>query len=214
MCTVIGMVNVEFLDPTSAEQTVLPIATVLVRRGVASAWAVHLDAGRVVLGVQHLNDMVHQLGNAEGPLWLNASEVALNLGAVVDMVAQTEVRVRRIPAAKFRQSLAELPQAARWVIRDMATAHRQQVELSVSRLALDADARCAEWLLQHAQPEAQGQLSVTLQQPKRMIAAQLGIAPETFSRVLQHLRLQGLISGSGRQLWVMDLVGLQKMVSG
>jgi len=141
MCTVVGMVNVEFLDPTSAEQTVLPIATVLVRRGVASAWAVHLDAGRVVLGVQHLNDMVHQLGNAKGPLWLNASEVALNLGSVVDMVAQTEVRVRRIPAAKFRQSLAELPQAARWVIRDMATAHRQQVELSVSRLALDADAR-------------------------------------------------------------------------
>jgi len=210
----IGMVNVEFLDPTSAEQTVLPLATVLVRRGVASAWAVHLDAGRVVLGVQHLNEMMHQLGNAEGPLWLNASEVALNLGSVVDMVAQTEVRVRRIPAAKFRQSLAELPQASRWVIRDMATAHRQQVELSVSRLALDADARCAEWLLQHAQPKAQGQLSVTLQQPKRMIAAQLGIAPETFSRVLQHLRLQGLISGSGRQLWVMDLVGLQKMVSG
>ena len=37
---------------------------------------------------------------------------------------------------------------------------------------------------------------------KRLIAAQLGIAPETFSRVLRQLREHGLIAGRGN---VIDL---------
>ena len=47
-----------------------------------------------------------------------------------------------------------------------------------------------------------GTASVTLQQRKRLIAAQLGIAPETFSRVLRNLRDNGLVSGSGNVLQV------------
>ncbi|TXT41412.1 MAG: Crp/FNR family transcriptional regulator [Comamonadaceae bacterium] len=43
-------------------------------------------------------------------------------------------------------------------------------------------------------------MAVELQQRKRSIATQLGIAPETFSRVLRHLREQSLISGTGRVL--------------
>jgi CRP-like cAMP-binding protein len=40
-------------------------------------------------------------------------------------------------------------------------------------------------------------LHVTLKARKRLIAAQLGIAPETFSRVLRQLREHGLIAGRG-----------------
>ena len=61
-------------------------------------------------------------------------------------------------------------------------------------------AQLVEWLLSHAQSGAQGQIAVELHQRKRSIAVQLGIAPETFSRVLRHLREQSLISGSGRVL--------------
>jgi CRP-like cAMP-binding protein len=43
---------------------------------------------------------------------------------------------------------------------------------------------------------------VTLHLRKRLIAAQLGIAPETFSRVLRQLREHGLIAGRGN---VIDL---------
>ena len=80
--------------------------------------------------------------------------------------------------------------------------HVAQTELAVSRLAQDAEARCAQWLLHHAKEHAEGGLRVTLNARKRLIAAQLGIAPETFSRVLRQLREHGLIAGRGN---VIDL---------
>ena len=51
-------------------------------------------------------------------------------------------------------------------------------------------------------PHEAGGLRVTLHLRKRLIAAQLGIAPETFSRVLRQLREHGLIAGRGN---VIDL---------
>jgi CRP-like cAMP-binding protein len=104
-----------------------------------------------------------------------------------------------------------MPVAARTVLNDVATAHRRQTELAVSRLAKDAEARCAEWLLRHAQPGEKGCMAVSLQQRKRLIAAQLGIAPETLSRVLRHLRERSLISGTGRVLNVIDPGGLRSL---
>jgi CRP-like cAMP-binding protein len=79
-------------------------------------------------------------------------------------------------------------------------------------LAKDADARCAEWLLRHAEPiDNVGALAVTLHERKRLIAAQLGIAPETFSRVLRHLRELNLISGGGRVLSLLNPQALRDL---
>jgi CRP-like cAMP-binding protein len=86
--------------------------------------------------------------------------------------------------------------------------------VAVSRLAKDADSRFAEWLLSHAEPAQIGEgLAVILKDRKRLIAAHLGIAPETFSRVLKHLRERKLISGSGRILNLIDPSGLQVLAS-
>ena len=54
-------------------------------------------------------------------------------------------------------------------------------------------------------------MQVTLHQRKRLIAAQLGIAPETFSRVLRHLRELGLIHGTGNVLALPQPRALQSM---
>ena len=109
--------------------------------------------------------------------------------------------------------MGSLPATARSVLSGVALAHRQQTELAVSRLAKDAEARSAEWLLRHAEPahDAPGALAVFLRERKRMIAAQLGIAPETFSRVLRQLRERSLISGSGRVLNLVDPGGLRAL---
>lgn len=195
-------------DQTADRRTMAP-GTVLLKRGSTPAWVMYVESGRVALGVLEGEALEHQLGEVEGPFWLEATAAVLNLPSVVDAVAETEVILRRIPLAKFRQSLAAMPVAARTVLQDVATAHRRQTELAVSRLAKDAEARCAEWLLRHAKPGEKGVLAVLLQQRKRLIAAQLGIAPETLSRVLRHLREQSLISGTGRVLNVLDPSGLR-----
>ena len=83
--------------------------------------------------------------------------------------------------------------------------------LAVSRLAQDAEGRCADWLLRHAQYDSEGGASVTLHQRKRLVAAQLGIAPETFSRVLRNLRESGLITGTGNVLKLPALETLQRV---
>lgn len=181
----------------------------LLRRAVASPWVSYLESGRVALGVLDGTVMEHQLGVVEGPCWLEATAAVLDLPSAVDAVAETDVCLRRLTLAEFRHTLSALPTTARAVLHDVAMAHRQQTELAVSRLAKDAEARCAEWLLRHAKVGEKGSLAVVLQERKRSIAAQLGIAPETLSRVLRHLRERSLISGSGRLLNLVDQQGLR-----
>ena len=181
------------------------------KRAVASPWVSYLESGRVALGVMEGNAMEHQLGVVEGPCWLDATSAVLNLPNPVDAIAETEVTLRRVPVAEFRRSLSAMAAPAQAVLHDVAMAHRQQTELAVSRLAKDAEARCAEWLLRNAQTGDKGVMAVLLQQRKRSIAAQLGIAPETLSRVLRHLRERSLISGSGRILNLVDPGGLRSL---
>ncbi|MDO5693151.1 MAG: Crp/Fnr family transcriptional regulator [Pseudomonadota bacterium] len=205
------------LTPTSidwpGEPCILPTGTTLMRRAEHAEHVIHIDRGRVALGITDSGALAHQLGMIEGPCWLNATCAVLNLPPLVDAIADSEVKLRRVVLADFQAGLGALPAAARTVLRDVARAHRQQSELAVSRLAKDAEARCAEWLLRHAEPmqDAPSGLAVMLRQRKRMIAAQLGIAPETLSRVLRHLRERSLISGSGRVLNLLDLNGLRAL---
>jgi CRP-like cAMP-binding protein len=196
------------LRPT---ETVAP-GTVLLHRSTEPNEVLYVEAGRVVLGVLSPIDgvMEHQLGETEGPGWLEATSAVLNLCSVVDAVAETPVTLRRVPLAEFRVALQAGTVGEQSVLVDVARAHRQQTELAVSRLAKDAEARCAEWLLRHAQTSDNG-CSVQLLQRKRLIAAQLGIAPETLSRVLRHLRERCLISGSGRVVNLVDPGGLRSL---
>lgn len=144
--------------------------------------------------------MRHQLGIVEGPAWLDAAFALTGKPCGVDMVTDSRVRLRRMSLSSFQNSLDALPDTVATLVRDMAHGYCQQTETAVSRLAQDAETRCAQWLLRHAQHDVNGTLRVTLNQRKRTIAAQLGIAPETFSRVLRHLREHGLIAGTGNVL--------------
>ena len=164
------------------------------------ASVLYLDSGRVLLGVREGEALRHQLGVIEGPSWLDAASALVDRPCAVDMVAETRVRLRRVALEDFKRSCDALPEAARVLLRDMAEGYCQQTELAVSRLAQDAEARCAQWLLRHAHNAEDGGLRVVLHQRKRSIAAQLGIAPETLSRVLRHLREHGLIAGTGNVL--------------
>ena len=190
----------------------LPGGTVLLRRGQVANKVMHLLRGRVAFGVIEQGVLVHQLGVIEGPLWLEAAAAMLGLPHAVDALAETPVTLQSMSLGQLKSHLKNLPEPLHTLILDLAKAQRQQIEVAVSRLAKDADARFAEWLLRHAEPaDAQGHLAVILHDRKRLIAAQLGIAPETFSRVLKHLRDRKLISGAGRVLKLLDPMGLQTL---
>jgi CRP-like cAMP-binding protein len=195
------------------DAVILPPGSTLMHRGEQLTHVHHLDVGRVTLGLRQQGSFVYRMGMIDGPCWLSATCAVLGLTPLVDAVADTEVKLHRVPQAAFQATLQALPEAARSVLHDVAQAHRQQAELTISRLAKDAEARCAEWLLRHAEPAqgASGTLAVMLRQRKRQIAAQLGIAPETLSRVLRQLRERSLISGSGRILNLVDLNGLRAL---
>ena len=185
---------------------------VLLRRGQHARQAMHLISGRVALGVIEEGVMAHQLAEVNGPFWLEAASALLDLPHAVDAVAEGPVTLQHLPLAQFRASVKAMAEPSQTLMLDLARAQRQQTELAVSRLAKDADARFAEWLLRHAEPaDSKGSLAVVLHDRKRLIAAQLGIAPETFSRVLRHLRERNLISGGGRVLNLLDPSGLQSL---
>lgn len=198
--------------PSSYPSHTMLAGTLLQQRTAPLNTVLYIETGRVRLGVVGLDGgMEHQFGVVEGPGWLDATAAVLDLPSVVDAVAETTVVLRRMPAAEFRSALCICSTSDHSVLSDIARAHRQQTELAVSRLAKDAEARCAEWLLRHAESSEKGVCSVHLSQRKRMIAAQLGIAPETFSRVLRHLRERCLISGTGRTVNLVDPGGLRML---
>ncbi len=174
---------------------------VLLRRGESTDQVLHLERGRVVLGLLDQGGLHHQLGVVEGPFWLEAASALLGLPHAVDAVAETEVGLQSVALADFRRHVDGLPELSRALLSDLARGQRQQTEMAISRLAKDADARCAQWLIQHAERDpASDRLQVQLHERKRSIAAQLGIAPETLSRILRQLRERELISGRGRVL--------------
>ncbi len=157
----------------------------------------YLERGRVLLGVGQDGQLRHQLGVVEGPAWLDAAFALQGRSCCLDMLADTEVRVLQQSQSELACAVSELPHQAQALLQDVSKVYCTQIELTVSRLSKDAEARCAQWLLHHAKPSEQGGLRVILHLRKRLIAAQLGIAPETFSRVLRQLRDHGLIAGRG-----------------
>jgi len=205
------MLSAAFPEDAIAERCPVLPGEQLLERALIAPMVVYLESGRVALGLLDSGVLTHRMGTVDGPFWLEASSALLELPVLVDVVAETPVVLRKISRTAFRHWVNTVPAPLRKLLLDLARAHRQQTELAVSRLVKDAEARCAEWLLSHAQTSAQGALAVMLQQHKRLIAAQLGIAPETLSRVLRHLRERSLISGSGRVVHLVDPSGLRSL---
>lgn len=174
----------------------------------------YLDSGRVALGIREpQGGLRHRLGSVVGPAWLDAAFVLRGRSCSLDMVAEGAVQLRRVPLRTFEAGLKDLPPLLRGLVDDMAQAYCEQTDLAISRLLQDAEGRCAQWLLQHAQTTPAGGQQVVLGERKRHIAAQLGIAPETFSRALGRLRDQGLIAGRGNLLQLPRPEALRELAS-
>ena len=84
--------------------------------------------------------------------------------------------------------------------------HQRLNEIDTLTLG-NASRRVARYLCQE-QEAGNGHIQLCV--PKRLIASQLGIQPETFSRILHRLEDEGIIRIDGRQIDVLDRQRLEQ----
>jgi len=201
--------------PWDLPEETATIGTVLLRRAVVAESVIFIESGRVVLGVlgrgAELGAVERQSDAIEGPCWLDATTAILNRPSAVDAVVQIEAKLRRVPMNEFRSWLGGCAPGVQSMMIDLARSDRHQTELALIRLLRDAQARCAAWLLANATPDEEGRYTVFLKLYKRDLAVELGIVPETLSRIFSHLRSLGFISGRSRIVTLTDPVGLKAM---
>lgn len=202
-----------WLDSFPAHGTLVQVAPgqVLLRRDAVPREALYLKKGRVAAGLLEAGGLRNLLVDNIGPCWLDVGSVLGRQACVADYVADDASELISFSADAVRRWFATLPEAARALLLDMASVHRKQAEAMLGLMVMDAEARCAQWLLQHAEPLDHGQVAVPMRERKRAIAARLGIAPETLSRVLRHLRELGFISQTGSVMHLTDPGGLQRL---
>lgn len=198
--------------PLPAERVTVRAGQVLQIRAQRPQVVGFLEQGRVAIGLLDPQGRLDQrLGTLEAPCWIEPACAVLGLPLIVDVVTDTASVVSWVRTDDLAGWVGGLPRPVHAFVRDLALANHRQTETAVSRLAKDAEARCAEWLLRHAQTLERGKVAVPLTHRKRVIAEQLGIAPETLSRVLRALRERGLIVEADSCLNLLDPAGLRQL---
>lgn len=197
--------------PFAARRRAVAAGEHLLRRLSRPEHLYYLLRGRVAIGLAEGGHLSQRVLDCHGPEWIDPASVLHGLPCSADYVAETPAEVLEVPAAPMRQWTAGLPPGQRQMLLDLALSNRRQTDAALGLMAKDAESRCAQWLLEHAEVTEGGTVAVPLKERKRSIAAQLGIAPETLSRILRHLRESGLITQSGAVLNVIDPRGLRQL---
>lgn len=115
---------------------------------------------------------------------------------------RNDARLLLIPAEAFRQAVAADHALCLAVLACQAAQFRQQMKLAKAIRLRSAEERVGAYLLALREEHGEGELRLPLE--KRLIASQLGMTRETFSRVLPSMARHGL-RVSGDVLQVTDL---------
>jgi CRP-like cAMP-binding protein len=171
--------------------------------------------GDVVLGVRDpASGTFRTERSLTGPAWLDLSSAWLRLPAAVEALALSDVTLAALPLPDLRAHMGAYPGL---ILRLCAALARQVQDLSASSRNLihhQASVRFAQWLL-HRCPATEAGLSteVRLQERKRDIAHQLGMTPETLSRLIRSLEQQGVIQVDGYVVHIPDMGALRALCS-
>jgi CRP-like cAMP-binding protein len=120
----------------------------------------------------------------------------------------------RVPSASFRRLLHANDAACFRMLAELsARLHAQLREIEALTLQ-NASQRLAFHLAQRAAaPDGDGHLA-RLPEPRTVIASQLGMQPETLSRVIRQLTDAGLLQAEGRDLRIPDVARLLATAGG
>lgn len=117
----------------------------------------------------------------------------------------------------FRQEIRSDPDLALRILTSMSLHLRFLVETIEDLKLKQAESRVAQWLLRNAAAggsEASDGAVVTLPLAKRLLASQLGITAETFSRVFARWRQEAVVTVDGRLIRLEDTASLRRYIDG
>lgn len=198
-----------------ASEHVLPSNTAVFQRHepARNLWLV--ASGQVALGTLHEDRLTQQTRLAEPGEWLDAASALLHGGYIEDAVTKGETLLWAFPLERLLSCVAAHPTLSHGFMAVLAGRVRALTEGTLGLMQKDAEARCATWLLQHAEMcrDAAGHSTaiVEMRERKRSIASQLAITPETFSRVLRHLTDKRLIEVRGYTVRILDVEQLGRI---
>lgn len=204
--------DIEALDAIAQVRSVVA-GQLVFARGDASRALVVLLGGDVAMGVATEGAAMRTERLVHGPAWLDASSVWLDSAHVLDAVALTPARIAELSRDALQALLDQRPRLAQCLLVSLA---REVHHLTVHTHELmhkDAPARLASWLCarQAQSAEDANRGVVQLAERKSDIASQLGMTPETMSRLMRSLSDRGVIEVEGYTVRVLDAQALRRI---
>ncbi len=179
-----------------------------------TAQSLHLlHEGRAALGVSTAHHSFQLERSVHAPAWLDQSSAWANQLHALGARCQGDCIVAELPLAPLRSLLSSEPALALRMVRSLA----QEIQILATQthelMHLHAPARLAAWLLRRCpqNPAVAHPLELHLPGRKRELASQLGVTPETLSRLLRSFSHQGVISVAGYTVVVNDLAALRAL---
>jgi CRP/FNR family transcriptional regulator, transcriptional activator FtrB len=144
----------------------------------------------------------------EGQLFILAAAI-LSKPYLLTARALSEARVLMIPADTFRATLDSEPRLARALV-DVLAGHWRLLVRQIKGLKLHSAAeRLATYLVIRSDAR-DGAATMRLDEELRIVAARLGMTPESLSRAFTALRPHGVTS-RGRSISIADIAALRRM---
>lgn len=170
----------------------------LVTEGCVSVFRDTPDGSRTVLHIAH-----------EGETFAEAA--ALKLGHYpASAEAASDCSLIEIPAVAFREVLSRDPDLALRVIGSLSMRLRMLVKEVEQLTVKNASQRVGGFLLELVSVTEGNQATVALPYEKALVAAKLGMKPESLSRALANLRRFGVESTRGADIHIHDVSGLHE----
>jgi len=145
---------------------------------------------------------------------LGEESLVSELGHHADACAIETTEVILVHRAGFVSLVQQRPELALCLLRATHRHVCRLVELLDDLTLKDVKTRIAEWLVEHCpDPQSSEPCRIELDTTKRVLAAELGTASETFSRALAKFRRQRLISTEGNLVTLHCPTRLARIVS-
>jgi CRP/FNR family transcriptional regulator, dissimilatory nitrate respiration regulator len=187
----------------------------LARRGEPLPGVLALAYGSVKLSLRNAENEERVLRLVSAGQSFGEATALLALPCQFEALALAESKLVVLPPAVLFGLVERDPRIARGILTTLAEGTVQLLSEMESATLRRSSQRLAAYLDSLAGPAAvPGPRTVQLPASKTLIAARLGIAQETLSRLLRRLADEGMIAVSRREITILDGAGLAKRANG